>query len=94
MKNKIVFYKIRNKTSGLYSLGGMNPSWNKRGKTWNNLGHIKSHLSGVKQHLSYENSKTRSTLNMREWEIVEYVFEKGNETVIPVEELILSSGLF
>lgn len=86
MKDTIRFYKIRNLTTGLYSSGGLTPSWNKRGKTWNNIGHIKSHLTGYKAH-------GKKSIP-REWEVVEYAFEKAREHVIPIEEIILASGMF
>ena len=37
-------YKIRSKTTGLYSTGGMSPRFNKVGKTWSHIGHVKNHL--------------------------------------------------
>jgi len=37
-------YKIQNK-QGLFSNGGSNPKFTKRGKTWGEKRHIKSHLS-------------------------------------------------
>lgn len=37
-------YKIRNK-DGMYSRGGDDPYWTKKGKTWSAKQHIKSHLT-------------------------------------------------
>lgn len=37
-------YKIRDKTTGLYSTGSTNPSWNKTGKTWSATNHVKAHI--------------------------------------------------
>lgn len=37
-------YKIKNLTTGLYSLGGLYPRWGKKGKLWNSKQAIKSHL--------------------------------------------------
>jgi hypothetical protein len=37
-------YKIRRKSDGLFSTGGMSPNWSKTGKTWNAIGHLKNHL--------------------------------------------------
>lgn len=37
-------YKIRIKDTGLYSLGGTTPKFNKSGKVWNSLGSLKNHL--------------------------------------------------
>jgi len=41
----IEVYKIRRKSDGLFSTGGENPSFNKKGKTWSARGHVISHLS-------------------------------------------------
>lgn len=40
----IKVYKIKNGSTGLFSTGGTDPSWTKRGKTWSQLNHVKSHL--------------------------------------------------
>ena len=40
-------FKIRHKTSGLFSTGGRNPRWTDKGKTWTMLGYVKSHLGQV-----------------------------------------------
>lgn len=40
----MTIYKIRN-AAGLYSTGGTNPSWSKRGKTWVALNHLNAHLT-------------------------------------------------
>ena len=37
-------YKIRHKETGLFSTGGVRPSYSKIGKTWNSMTHVKSHL--------------------------------------------------
>ena len=36
-------YRIMN-AEGLFSKGGTNPSFTKRGKIWTNIGHVKSHI--------------------------------------------------
>ena len=38
-------YKIRRKTDGLFSSGGTDPSFSKKGKIWNARGHVTSHIS-------------------------------------------------
>lgn len=52
-----LIYKIRHNETGLFSTGGGNPDWTKRGKTWINRGGITSHLNLVKpsrwRHLPY-----------------------------------------
>lgn len=38
-------YKIQRKSDGLFSTGGMSPTFSKTGKTWNAIGHLKNHLN-------------------------------------------------
>ena len=40
-------YKIRN-GQGLFSMGGISPVFNKKGKTWTKLGYVKVHLDAFK----------------------------------------------
>lgn len=40
-------YKIRDPATGLYSMGGVDPRWTKKGKVWTNIGHLKNHLRQV-----------------------------------------------
>ncbi len=52
-------YKIRNTITGLYSMGGITPRFNKCGKIWKTLGHLHSHLSQLDRtgRHRYEQSK-------------------------------------
>jgi hypothetical protein len=58
-------YKIKDKTTGLFSKGGTQPLgiWTKEGKSWSNIGHLKSHINqfinkGVKTvHYPYDNAE-------------------------------------
>jgi len=47
-------YKIRRKSDGLFSTGGMVPKWSKTGKTWNQIGHFKNHLNQFKDRCKYD----------------------------------------
>lgn len=47
-------YKIRRKSDGLFSTGGVSPSWSKTGKTWNQIGHLKNHLNQFKDRYDYD----------------------------------------
>lgn len=38
MNNNMIYYKIRRKSDGLYSTGGMTPSFTKQGKVWHTKG--------------------------------------------------------
>lgn len=40
-----IHYKIRHKTTGLYSKGTCYNEWNTTGKTWNTLGKLRSFLT-------------------------------------------------
>ena len=83
-------YKILDKETGLYSKGGMCPSWGKYGKTWNHLGHIKSHLrqfmltkdeNGVKNYHKLVNKIPET------WEVIEIVLE------IEIEKMTINRSL-
>lgn len=41
---KLEVYKIKDENTGLFSTGGIEPKWTKRGKTWSQLNHVKNHL--------------------------------------------------
>lgn len=42
---KTVIYKVRRQTDGLYSTGGIAPTFSEKGKVWNTLGALKNHLN-------------------------------------------------
>lgn len=48
-------FKIKDSITGLFSTGGCDPSWTKRGKTWNGINHVKTHL---RQFCDYKNTPT------------------------------------
>jgi hypothetical protein len=45
MEGLQVLFKIRDSKTGLYSLGGNPPRWNKQDKVWKTAGQLASHLS-------------------------------------------------
>ena len=47
MKTTRRVFKIRNPRSGLFSAGGMWPSFTKRGKEWPSLGALKNHITQI-----------------------------------------------
>jgi hypothetical protein len=65
-------YKIRDKTTGLFSTGGTVPGWHARGKSWSGLGPLKVHLS---QYLSV--NSFRNAVIPDNWEIVVFVLAEG-----------------
>lgn len=66
--NQIFVYKIRDSETRLFSSGGSEPNFSKKGKVWSNIGHIKNHLKMFKVIPS-------------EWEVVKYeIIENELET--------------
>lgn len=41
----MIIYKVRSKKTGLYSKGGMTPTFSKIGKIWKNIGHLRNHFN-------------------------------------------------
>lgn len=74
-------YKIRNKTTGLYSPGGSSASfphnWDNIGKTWKCTGDARNHVTMMRDY-------GMSTEDMRDWELVEITYDKTNEVVVPL----------
>jgi hypothetical protein len=42
-------YKIRRKSDGLFSTGGMSPHFNEKGKIWNQRGHVSNHMANFRK---------------------------------------------
>lgn len=61
-------YKIINPDTGLFSTGGMTPSWSKTGKIWSHRGHVTSHLS---QFSERDKQTYYSNCKVVEYELVE-----------------------
>lgn len=38
-------FKIRHKETGLFSTGGLSPTWSKQGKVWQRLSYVHNHIS-------------------------------------------------
>ena len=68
-------YKIRHKITGLFSKGGCNPFWTKKGKTWSTLSHLKRHINSV---IDYRYHKSA---DMQNWEVIEI---EVSETLTPI----------
>lgn len=79
----MIYYKIRNKETGLYHKGGVYNVWTKAGKTWTTLGQLRSMLT---MNINSQNSE------MHNWEIIEYEVKetavKALHEVIKPEKLI------
>ncbi len=53
----MIIYRIRNKETGLYSLGGSYPSFSKKGKIWKSKANLTNHFSHVNKsyYIRYNN---------------------------------------
>ena len=60
-------YKIRDRNTGLFSTGGVSPSWTKLGKTWNSEGALKNHLTLLQEYSNYEDSWTFKKTKKKAW---------------------------
>jgi len=82
-ENKIIVYKIRRKSDGLYSNGGNEPVFMKRGKIWTNVGHIKNHFNIIRE---YHTSKKYLENLYKNCEIV--TFELSPTETVNIEEFL------
>lgn len=79
------FYKIRKKSDpNLYRLAGMDPRWNKSGKTWDTLGKLRSMITMI------INNRYRHE-DIGDWEVVE--FEVSEVSAKDVHEVISPENL-
>lgn len=51
MANTRIVYMIQRNSDGLFSTGGCDPRFTKKGKCWNSIGALKSHLHLFHDHL-------------------------------------------
>jgi hypothetical protein len=72
-------FKIRDTTTGLFSMGGGSPRWTKKGKTWTNIGHVKSHIRGLDR---------RYIKNSDHWEVVEYELVETSVGSVSVQSIV------
>jgi hypothetical protein len=90
MAGPIYHYKIRNRTTGLFSTGGYNPpGWNKNGKTWTTLGGLMNHLGYLKQyHRNKGQPDTEVYMVPSEWEIIPIEIRTDEQNGILVADFI------
>jgi len=72
-------FKIRSKTTGLFSTGGTSAIFTTKGKTWTGMGPLKAHL---RQYFNCQRDANgvrnwRKLVNIipEDWEVVEYSIE-------------------
>lgn len=69
-------FKIIDTNTGLFSDGGVHPTFSKKGKTWKTIGALKSHLVMVRDGLKYNKKNIKTPLN---WTVVELRYELAEE---------------
>lgn len=100
----IKIYKIRNKKTGLFSTGGINPNWNKNGKNWKTLAHVKSsvrvateYAERMLRHADHHDRYGKSELAAakrhlqkvaNDWEIVEITTKVSSTDALSVGDIM------
>lgn len=74
----MIYYKVRNKSTGLYHKGGVYAIWSKTGKTWDTLGKLRAMLT-----MNINNGTAMSDWEIIEYEVVEKNVKSVTETVDP-----------
>jgi hypothetical protein len=83
--SKMEIWKIRQKSTGLFSVGGdvvrngVNGAWSEKGKNWNRLNHLKSHLNI---------NATFYRRNQNDIEIVKMILTVSEKDTIPMKTLL------
>lgn len=82
-------YRLQRISDGLFSTGGANPSFNKKGKIWRNIGFFKNHLNCIKENIA-ESARWRNNLKhpytpASNFRIVEYVVTESLSDVTSLE---------
>lgn len=77
-------YRLRHKTSGLYSSGGTDPVFGKKGKVWRQLNHVRSHLAQFSPKSYDTYARKRYPTYLDEVEIVEYIVTENESSILPV----------
>ena len=65
------FCKLRDMSTGLFSSGGLYPTWTKKGKIWTLLGSLKRHLTLFTAHHGEQHTIL--------WEVVELNADEGEK---------------
>lgn len=55
----IIGYKIRRRSDGFYSTGGMHPEWRKTGKVWAGLNQLHNHFACIQEYQQYQMRRHR-----------------------------------
>jgi len=87
MADMLLHYKIRSRTTGLYSTGGKPPSWSKNGKTWTNIGGLMSHFNYLKEYTHNKNAIEIYRIPS-DWEIITIEIRAYEAAGVPVADFI------
>tara|TARA_B100000131_G_scaffold323253_1_gene380977 strand:+ start:638 stop:922 length:285 start_codon:yes stop_codon:yes gene_type:complete len=92
MKKKVLGYKVRNKTSGLFLSSLASNKWTKIGKTWPRRGDVVRALNvGLKNLRRYEHLKVnfyqKALDDMPNWEVVELTEENSFSVLFLIDKL-------
>ena len=82
----MIYYKIRNKKTGLFHKGGTYEAWSKSGKTWDTLGKLRAMLTTT---FKYSCNKDLSNWEVIEYEVKEASVKELHEVVDPNKLLTL-----
>jgi hypothetical protein len=74
----MIYYKVRDKATGLYHKGGVYSVWSKTGKTWTTLGKLRSMLT-----MNINNGTSMSDWEIIEYEVVEKTVKSVNDVIDP-----------
>lgn len=80
------YFKVVNK-EGLFSTGGMEPRFNKRGKVWTSIGALKNHLNQFRDSHYW----TPHNSEIRDWKVVEFELRPVGDAPINISAFIEES---
>jgi len=80
----MTIYRIRDKQTGKFSLGGEYPLWSTRGKVWTTLGGLRLHLNQI---FFPEYNKSRD-LDTTHWEVIEYEVVETEKSRYPIYDAV------
>jgi len=85
-------YMIRRKSDGLFSNGGANPIFNKKGKAWSSIGPLKNHLQLVNTPPYQSPMEIVQTYMDCEVIVLKFVIEPLSQGTSPVDPFTYGQG--
>jgi hypothetical protein len=80
----IRIYRIRQRSTGLWSSGGSDPKFGKRGKTWDQIGHLSSHMTSL---LDSQGRKAITNV-YDDAEVVEFVLAESESRTFDARQML------